>query len=109
MTKETVQFTFIEDKVSTTIETTVGAYSNLMVLLKDKLYLDEFGECGGMGRCATCVIKTVGIKGVSNKKERNEPTTLLKIGYTEENVRLACQLMITEDLNGATIELMPPI
>jgi 2Fe-2S ferredoxin len=106
MPKNSIQFTFIESGVVTTIETTVGAYRDLMVLLNDKLYLDNFGECGGMGRCATCVVKTDGIKGKTNNKERNEPTTLHKMGYTENNIRLACQLMITEDLDGAIIELM---
>lgn len=108
MTTNIIQFTFIEYGVATTIETTVGAYRDLMVLLKDKLYLDGFGECGGIGRCATCVIKADGIKRNTINKERNELATLLKIGYTEENIRLACQLMITEDLDDATIELISP-
>ena len=77
-----------------------------MFLLKEKLNLNAFGECGGVGRCATCVVETVGIKGKSMFKERNEPTTLSKLGFEEENIRLSCQLYVTADLEGAVITLL---
>lgn len=70
------------------------------------MYLDCFGECGGMGRCATCIIKINGLTGSSTTKERNEPVTLSKIGYKEENIRLSCQLLVTKDLNGVVVELI---
>lgn len=74
--------------------------------LKDNLYLDDFGECGGVGRCSTCIVKTNRIKGNSLLKERNEPVTLSKMGYTDDNIRLSCQLLISDDLNGAEIEIL---
>ena len=77
-----------------------------MFLLRDTLGLDSFGECGGVGRCATCVINAEGITGDSFIKERNEPTTLKKMGYEEESTRLSCQLYITPDLDGATITIL---
>lgn len=77
-----------------------------MFLLKEKLGFDSFGECGGVGRCATCIIETVGITGNSMIKERNEPTTLTKMGFDEENIRLSCQLYITPDLEGAVITIL---
>ena len=83
-----------------------GSYPNLMFLLKEQLSLDSFGECGGVGRCATCVVKTIGIKGISAIKERNEPNTLQKLGYTEDTIRLSCQLYITKDLEGAEITVL---
>lgn len=101
-----IQFTVIENGTTEIINTYVGSYRNLMFLLKETLCLDEFGECGGMGRCATCVVKTIGITGNSATKERNEPATLSKYGFENENIRLACQLNITKDLDGAIIELI---
>ncbi|KDN56534.1 hypothetical protein FEM21_00370 [Flavobacterium seoulense] len=77
-----------------------------MFLLKDELQLESFGECGGVGRCATCVIKTKGITGNSAIKDRNEPNTLAQLGFDEDNIRLSCQIYITADLNAAEISLM---
>lgn len=77
-----------------------------MCLLLDQLYLDEFGVCGGMGRCGTCVIRIEGLTGASIAKDRNEPVTLARMGYDDENIRLSCQIMINADLDGAEIELL---
>ena len=106
MMEKGIHFIVLENSIKHSIETYDGEYRNLMLLLKDRFYLDYFGECGGMGRCATCIIKIFGLSGNSIKKERNEPVTLSKIGYTDESVRLACQLLVTEDLKGAVIELI---
>jgi 2Fe-2S ferredoxin len=89
-----------------TITTQPNSHPNLMFLLKDTLGLDSFGECGGVGRCATCVIEIMGIKGISATKERNEPTTLSKMGFDQEHIRLSCQLYITKDLEGAVIQIL---
>ena len=105
MTK-TIQFTVIDNGTEIPITTRYGSHPNLMFLLKEKLSLDSFGECGGVGRCATCVVETVGVKGDSLIKERNEPTNLSKLGYEEDNIRLSCQLFITSDLEGAVITVL---
>ncbi len=101
-----IQFTVIEEGTEQIMETYYGEYRNLMALLKDKLYLDSFGECGGVGRCATCIVNTSGIKGNSAIKDRNEPATLSKMGYEEDIIRLSCQLLITKDLEGSCIEII---
>ena len=31
-------------------------YFNLMTLLKDRIYPQDFGECGGVGRCGACLV-----------------------------------------------------
>lgn len=100
-----IQFTVLENGQSHTMNVKHGRYPNLMFLLKEELGLESFGQCGGVGRCATCVVETNGIKGNSAIKERNEPATLQKIGYDKENIRLSCQLYITSDLEGAEITL----
>lgn len=101
-----IEFTITENGCKNIIQTSHGGYLNLMYLLKDKLLLDGFGECGGVGRCATCIVKVSGIQGSSNVKERNEPTTLSKIGYSDDDIRLSCQLLITKDLNESEIEII---
>jgi 2Fe-2S ferredoxin len=101
-----IKFSVITNNSIRIIETYDGEYRNLMCLLRDKVALDDFGECGGMGRCATCVIRIKGLTGSSISKERNEPVTLSRIGYDDENIRLSCQLMISTDLEDVEIELL---
>jgi len=104
--KKKIQFTVSENNSKQVIQTYNGEYRNLMFLLREKLYLEGFGECGGVGRCATCVIKITNLTGNSTIKERNEPTTLSKMGYVDDNIRLSCQLFITDDLNNVEIEIL---
>ncbi len=104
--RKPIQFTVVENGIPQQIVTHHSAYPNLMFLLKDELQLDSFGECGGVGRCATCVIKAEGITGNSAVKDRNEPATLAKLGFEEIHIRLSCQIYITQDLNDTTITLM---
>ena len=101
-----IQFTVIVDGSEQIFKTNVGQYRNLMTLLKNEFFLDGFGECGGVGRCATCIVKTEGITGDSAIKDRNEPTTLTRMGYKEDAIRLSCQLLITKDLEGSSIEII---
>jgi 2Fe-2S ferredoxin len=75
-----------------------------MALLKDKIYPDDFGECGGVGRCGTCLVKTEGRKdALSLGKEGN---TLAKMGISDPHFRLACQIQVDENLNNTVIEIM---
>ncbi|MFL9830186.1 2Fe-2S iron-sulfur cluster-binding protein [Flavobacterium sp. ST-87] len=101
-----IHFTVIENGTRITVTTRHGSYPNLMYLLKEELQLESFGECGGVGRCATCVVKTSGITGNSAVKDRNEPNTLEQLGYSDETTRLSCQIYITADLNGAEITVL---
>lgn len=102
----TIKFKVIADGSEQIIETSIGKYRNLMSLLKGEFYLDGFGECGGVGRCATCIVETRGIQGNSLIKERNEPSTLSKMGYNKDTIRLSCQLLISKDLEGSDIEII---
>lgn len=101
-----IQFTVIENDKRYPIKVAHGSYANLMFLLKEQLILDSFGECGGVGRCASCIVRVTGIKGNSAIKERNEPATLEKLGHTDDDIRLSCQLYITTDLEGAEIAIL---
>ena len=101
-----IKLTITENGQKNEVNTYHGEYMNLMILLKEVQLLEDFGECGGVGRCATCLIKVSGLKGKSLIKERNEPATLSKLGYFEKDIRLSCQLFITQDLNNAEIEIL---
>jgi|GEM_PF-705230 len=96
----------VENNSSHSIESYVNEYPNLMLLLRDRLLLDDFGQCGGVGRCATCVIAIEGLKGSSIRKERNEHATLSKMDCTDDAIRLSCQLYVNWDIDGAQIELL---
>lgn len=104
--KNLIRFRVIEGIVSQDITTYEGEYRNLMFLLADQIYLESFGECGGLGRCATCIVKVTGSSAHMIAKERNEPITLSKAGHEAENTRLSCQIYINERLDGATIEIL---
>ncbi|UXX79042.1 2Fe-2S iron-sulfur cluster-binding protein [Reichenbachiella carrageenanivorans] len=104
--KNTIQFTVVVEGHNHSLSTYPDAYPNVMTLIKDQLLLDDFGECGGMGRCATCVINTQGLSGESTIKERNEPATLHKYGLDDPGTRLSCQLFVSPDLEGTELTLI---
>jgi 2Fe-2S ferredoxin len=104
--KSPVRFTVINNDNRIEIETYVGEYRNLMALLNDKVYLDSFGECGGMGRCATCLVNITGMSDFSSILDRNEPITLSRFDIHDKNIRLSCQLLITNDLESCTVKIL---
>lgn len=85
------------------ISTYEGEYRNLMHLITDKIFVENFGECKGMCRCGTCLVEVCGLQGDSAVMERNEAAIIRKLGPGNDNTRLACQLLIDEDLQQATI------
>ena len=107
MTRSTIKITVLENGTEQTIKTYKGEYRNLMELLKDKLYFDCFGECGGMGRCATCILHVTGLQGSSVIKDRNEPVTLARYGFEDNpSIRLSCQLLVSAYLDGAIVSVL---
>jgi 2Fe-2S ferredoxin len=79
-------------------QTYKGEYRSLMALIFDKIYTDEFGECKGIGRCGTCLVEILESTANIPMYERNEATTISKTGMTGENLRLSCQIFITNYL-----------
>ncbi len=82
-----------------------GEYRNLMVLINEKIYVEDFGECKGIGRCGTCLVEIITINPLP-ELERNEKSTLEKCAVKLPNLRLSCQIMIDQLLNGATISIV---
>lgn len=101
----TITITVIYGEKTQFITTYPNEYRNLMMLIYDNLYVEEFGECLGMGKCGTCLIEIVENKGELTSFDRNEETTIGKSCFTHKNVRLSCQILIDEHLNGLKIKV----
>jgi len=90
------------DGVTTEVLTYEGEYRNLMVLIRDKVFFGYFGDCGGQGRCGTCVVEIIDAPPELRQYERNEAMTLQKNDITDTKYRLACQIYIERTrLNNA--------
>jgi ferredoxin, 2Fe-2S len=68
-------------------------HRDLRALIKEKLKLGGFGQCGGLGRCGTCLVHV----GQNLKDGDNTPK-----GYKA----LACHLPISDDLSNAFITIL---
>jgi 2Fe-2S ferredoxin len=89
-----------------TVATYEGEFRNLMVLINEKIYVEDFGECKGIGRCGTCLIEVEGLPVEFMKMDRNEKSTLQKCAVKGKNLRLSCQIMINSALHNATIKVV---
>jgi ferredoxin, 2Fe-2S len=104
--KELIHFTVYYGGEKHELKTYRYEYRNLMVLLYDKIYIDDFGECKGTGRCGTCAVKIIGLPEAIQSLERNEERTLSKMGIQGGDVRLACQILVDENLNNISVEII---
>ncbi len=84
------------------------SYRNLMCLIKDLVYVDGFGQCGGMGRCGTCLVEILNLHEGLESLDRNESSTLEKMGITLLNTRLSCQMLVTAALSGIELKITVP-
>ncbi len=78
---------------------------NLMEVCKS-YELPVEGTCGGMAMCASCQVY---VHSEQHFGERNddEEAMLSEAFYVNDNSRLGCQINMTEDLDGLTVELAP--
>jgi len=88
------------------IKTYAHAYRNLMALLYNELFLDDFGECLGMGKCGTCTIEILLDPSGMHAFDRNEQTTMDKMGVTDHDTRLACQILVDEGIDGLELRII---
>jgi 2Fe-2S ferredoxin len=82
-----------------------GEYRNLMMLIYDKVYIENFGECKGIGRCGTCHVHVLNRPDLL-QRQGNENTTLGKMSGTADNSRLACHIVLHAALDGLKVELV---
>ncbi len=100
-----IKFSIISDGEEHVVETYRGEYRNLMVLIMDKIYVEDFGECKGMGRCGTCIVEVLESENNTPEIVRNEEATLKKTGVVNTNARLSCQILVDDDLKNALIRV----
>lgn len=104
--KRDISFTLICFDEEVSIETYEGEFRNLMVLINEKVYAEDFGECKGIGRCGTCLVEVEGLNGIASLMERNEKITLAKCAVKKSNLRLSCQIMINDALKNSVIKIV---
>lgn len=101
-----INITIIYEGSSYLLTTNPNEYRNLMMLILNQVSSGEFGECMGMGKCATCLVDVSELDSKTLYFDRNEQTTRSKHGITDTNIRLSCQILLTEELNGKTIRVL---
>ncbi|MEO8822656.1 MAG: ferredoxin [Ginsengibacter sp.] len=104
--KRDINFTILHNNEEIKVATYEGEFRNLMVLINEKIYVEDFGECKGIGRCGTCLIIAEGLDNSESVMERNEKSTLQKCAAIYENLRLSCQIMINESLQDAVLKIV---
>lgn len=100
-----IKFTVSDNDTVHVIETYSGEYRNLMSLIADKIYPEDFGECKGMGRCGSCLIEILKGGDKLSSPDRNEETTVKKHSITNPNYRLACQILVNESLKDTSFKI----
>lgn len=100
-----VTFRLINGEDVTEVECSEGAYRNLMVLINEQIFVEDFGECKGIGRCGTCLVEIHSCDTLP-AKDRNEMSTLQKCSVRNEHMRLSCQIMTDHHLDGAIVQIV---
>ena len=56
----------------------------------------------------TChnLVKVEGLPSAADTLDRNEESTLFKMGLQQQNIRLACQILVDENLKNVTVEVI---
>jgi ferredoxin, 2Fe-2S len=104
--KKTIRIYVLVDGKEHVLDTYPNEYANLMMLIFDKIYPENFGDCKGIGRCGTCHIKILNKSFTLPVQDRNELTTLGKMENIYDTSRLACQILITDLINELRVEVL---
>ncbi len=101
-----IEFTVVYLGEEHRIKTWWGEFKTLRLLLNNKLNISGFGECGGMGRCATCLIEITDVCSSTGFLKRNEHTFLQRMIKGYSIIRFACQIPVNDDLANVTIKIL---
>ena len=75
-----------------------------MQMIVDQLS-EDIGDCKGRAWCGTCHVELV--EGVLvNRKDSQEEHKLEELYNQTQTSRLACQIMVTDELDGLTFKLL---
>lgn len=98
-----ITFTLFVLEKEIIVATYSGEYRSVMELIYDKLFLEDFGECKGIGRCGTCMVRFLPKDKTFTELERNEQATLTKMEIKDPFVRLSCQIAVDEKLMDSLV------
>ena len=104
-----VKITIIDrEGVSHEVEAPTDMNMNIMELVRAYELAPEgtIGICGGMAMCASCQCYVLNDVALPEKSD-DEEAMLSEAFNVKDNSRLGCQLHITEELDGLTLELAP--
>ena len=108
---ETVQFYYVNSaKACFPIELAIRNQVNLMEIIRDRAY-EDWGDCRGRAWCRTCHVSVNGSAtdkanhrpGFQSDILKDEEVALRQLEDRTSTSRLACQLYVSQDLNGITI------
>ena len=79
----------------------------LMEVLRDNGYDDIEAICGGVCSCSTCHVYIQGDwKSALNERSADEHQLVSSTENFQDNSRLACQITLTDDLDGLEIAIV---
>lgn len=87
------------------LETPTDMGLNLMELCKS-YELPVKGTCGGMALCASCHVYVETEQELDEQSDA-ELDMLDQAFFVQPNSRLACQIRLTDDLDGMRVQLAP--
>ena len=100
----------ITDREGTLFEVEAPTAMNMSLMEVIRAYAiaedGEIGVCGGMAMCGSCqcyIVSDTPLPEIGAEEE----AMLFETSYTKENSRLACQIPITEELDGLEVILAP--
>jgi len=85
------------------LQTDLNLSLNLMEIIRDAGF--QMGNCGGMALCASCHCVIQNSTALSKQKEE-EKDMLDQLHNSEINSRLICQIPLSQELDGITLQLM---
>lgn len=90
------------------VKTFANEYRNLMVLIKDQLWVEGIGECGGMARCGTCMVELMNAGEHLVLSDAKEAAVIGRNNTSGSTIRLACQILVDEKINGLRVKVIEP-
>lgn len=96
------------DGVSHELKAPTDMSMNLMEVMRayEIAQNGEIGVCGGMAMCASCQCYVQNDVLLPEKSDEEE-AMLFEAYHVQENSRLGCQILITEEIDGLEVILAP--
>jgi len=97
----------ILDREGTTHEVDAPTDMNMNIMELCKAYeLPVKGTCGGMAMCSTCHCYVLSEHDLPEMQDAEEDM-LDQAFFVEDNSRLGCQLMLSDEMDGLKLQLAP--